>query len=87
MKFAEDQMNRLSGRKGQKNIHREALVEKHGYDTKYAMHVIRLFLEAKEYMEEGKISLPNPRVDPLIDIRKGKYKLSQVEEMGKQFRD
>lgn len=85
IKFAEDQMDRLCGRKGQKNIHRSALVEKHGYDTKYAMHVIRLFLEAKEYMEEGKISLPNPRVDLLIDIRKGKYKLSEVEEMGKQL--
>lgn len=85
VKFAEDQMDRLCGRKGQKNIHRTELVEKHGYDTKYAMHVIRLFLEAKEYMEEGEISLPNPKVDLLIDIRKGKYKLSEVEEMGKQL--
>ena len=78
-------MERLCGRKGQKNIHRASLEEKHGYDTKYAMHVIRLYLEGKEYVETGKITLPNPRVDLLISIREGKYKRSEIEEMGKQL--
>src|SRR5579864_390063 len=86
LKFAEDQMERLCGRKGQKSIHRAALEQKHGFDTKYAMHVIRLYLEAKEYMESGKITLPNPRVDLLIAIRQGKYKQFEIEEMGKQLR-
>jgi uncharacterized protein len=85
LKFADDQMERLCGRKGQKNIHRAALEEKHGYDTKYAMHVIRLYLEGKEYVETGKITLPNPRVDLLISIREGKYQRSEIEEMGKQL--
>lgn len=85
LKFAHDQMDRLCGRKGQKNIHRAALEQKHGYDTKYAMHVIRLYLEGKEYVETGKITLPNPRVDLLVSIREGKYQRSEIEEMGKQF--
>lgn len=85
IKFADDQMDRLLGRKGQKNIHRAALEETHGYDTKYAMHVIRLYLEAKEYMESGKITLPNPRVELLVAIRQGKYKLSEIEGMGKDL--
>jgi len=85
VKFADDQMDRLCGRKGQKNVHREELVQKHGYDTKYAMHVIRLYLEAKEYMESGRITLPNPNVEMLVAIRGGKYKLSEIEEMGKQL--
>jgi uncharacterized protein len=85
IKFADDQMDRLLGRKGQKNIHRAALEEAHGYDTKYAMHVIRLYLEAKEYMETGKITLPNPRVELLVAIRRGKYKLSEIEAMGKEL--
>jgi uncharacterized protein len=85
VKFADDQMDRLCGRKGQKNVHRATLARKHGYDTKYAMHVIRLYLEAKEYMETGKITLPNPKVDLLISIRKGKYKQVEIEEMGKQL--
>jgi uncharacterized protein len=86
LKFADDQMERLCGRKGQKNIHRAVLEEKHGYDTKYAMHVIRLYLEGKEYVETGKITLPNPRVDLLISIREGKYRRSEIEDMGKQLK-
>jgi len=58
--FADDQMKRLLGEKGQKNIHRASLEEAHGYDTKYAMHVIRLYGEAKELMETGKITLRVP---------------------------
>ena len=85
VKFAEDQMDRLCGRKGQKNVHRAALEEAHGYDTKYAMHVIRLYLEGKEYIETGKITLPSPKVDLLVAIRQGRYKLFEVEQMGKQL--
>jgi uncharacterized protein len=81
LKFAEDQMERLCGRKGQKNIHRAALEEAHRYDTKYAMHAIRLYLEAKEYIQTGNITLPNPRVDLLVAIRNGKYKKSEIETM------
>jgi len=85
LKFADDQMERLCGRKGQKNVHRAELEAKHGYDTKYAMHAIRLYLEGKEYIETGKITLPNPRVDLLIAIREGQYERSQIEEMGKEL--
>jgi hypothetical protein len=49
------------------------------------MHVIRLYLEAKEYMEDGKITLPNPRVELLVAIRNGKYKLSEIEATGKEL--
>jgi predicted nucleotidyltransferase len=85
LKFADDQMERLCGRKGQKNVHRAELEKAYGYDTKYAMHVIRLYLEAKEYMESGRITLPNPRVDLLISIREGRYKQFEIEEMGNQL--
>ena len=83
--FADDQMKRLLGQKGQKNIHRAELEQKHGYDTKYAMHVIRLYGEAKELMKDGRITLPRPDRDELIEIRKGKYSLSQIQELGLQL--
>lgn len=83
--FADDQMRRLLGQKGQKNIHRAELEEKHGYDTKYAMHVIRLCGEAKELMEHGRITLPRPNRDELIEIRKGKYTLSEIQLLGAQL--
>jgi uncharacterized protein len=44
--FADDQMKRLLGQKGQKNMHRAEPEEMHGYDTKYAMRVIWLYGEA-----------------------------------------
>ncbi len=83
--FADDQMKRLLGEKGQKNIHRADLEKQHGYDTKYAMHVIRLYGEAKELMEDGRITLPRPNKDELIAIRRGKYKLSEIKELGTQL--
>jgi uncharacterized protein len=75
----------LLGQKGQKNIHRAELEEKHGYDTKYAMHVIRLYGEARELMEHGRITLPRPNRDELIEIRKGKYSLAEIRELGAQL--
>ena len=83
--FADDQMKRLLGQKGQKRIHRADLEQKHGYDTKYAMHVIRLYGEAKELMEHGRISLPRPDRDQLVEIRKGKYNLHEIQELGQQL--
>jgi uncharacterized protein len=83
--FADDQMKRLLGQKGQKNVHRAELEAKHGYDTKYAMHVIRLYGEAKELMEDGRITLPRPNCDELIQIRAGKYSLAEIQELGAQL--
>ncbi|MGB2591056.1 MAG: nucleotidyltransferase domain-containing protein [Candidatus Acidiferrum sp.] len=83
--FADDQLKRLLGQKGQRNVHRAELEKKHGYDTKYAMHVIRLYGEAKELMERGRITLPRPNRDELIEIRRGKYSLMEIQELGRQL--
>jgi predicted nucleotidyltransferase len=83
--FADDQMKRLLGQKGQKNVHRADLEAEHGYDTKYVMHMIRLYGEAKELMETGRITLPRPNRDELIEIRRGKYSLAEIKELGGQL--
>jgi hypothetical protein len=83
--FADDRKKRLLGQKGQKNIHRAELEDKHGYDTKYAMHVVRLYGEAKELIERGRITLPRPNRDELIEIRKGKFSLSEIQQLGAQL--
>jgi len=83
--FADDQLKRLLGQKGQRNIHRAELEQQHGYDTKYAMHVVRLYGEAKELMQTGHISLPRPNKDELIAIREGKYTLSEIRELADQL--
>src|SRR5882724_13165902 len=84
--FTDDQMKRLLGQKGQKNVHSAELEDKHGYDTKYAMHVIRLYGEAKELMEHGRITLPRPNREELIEIRRGKYSLTEIRELGAKLK-
>jgi predicted nucleotidyltransferase len=83
--YAGAQMRRLLNQQGQKNCHRRELEADHGYDTKYAMHITRLLYEAKELMEHGRISLPRPEKQLLINIRLGLFKLHELEEMNKRL--
>ena len=87
--YAAGQVHRLDlnaphGKHGQ----RPELQEKFGFDTKAAMHMIRLLFEAEEYMNTGKITYPRPEKDLLIAIRLGDYKLDWIfakyEEMVKR---
>ena len=48
------QRERLLGSRGQKRVNRPELVEAHGYDTKYAMHAIRLGYQGIELLETGR---------------------------------
>ena len=70
--FASAQLMRMTGDRS-RNVSRPDLVEKYGYDTKFAMHVIRLLVECEELMRSGVLTLPSPEKDLLIDIRTGKY--------------
>jgi predicted nucleotidyltransferase len=83
--FANAQYLRLMGGAGQMNVHRQALEQQFGFDTKYAMHVIRLYGEAIEFAETGVITLPRPNAEELIAIRRGKYTLREIEEMGRDL--
>jgi hypothetical protein len=50
---------------GQAGAHasRPELVAAHGYDTKYAMHALRLGLQGIELLTTGRITLPVPEPD------------------------
>lgn len=77
--YANAQLRRLYNGRA-KDVNRPFLEEQFGYDTKFAMHIIRLMGEAKELMETGVITLPRPNADELIAIRKGQYKLYEFEK-------
>jgi predicted nucleotidyltransferase len=79
--YANAQLAKLLGQRGGKDCRRRALEEKHSYDTKYAMHLIRLYGEALELFTDGKITFPRPEKDFLIGIRAGAYTLSQIREL------
>ncbi len=56
------------------------LVAVHGYDTKYAMHALRLGLQGVEFLTTGRITLPVPEPHRayLRSIRQGKVPLADV---------
>jgi uncharacterized protein len=59
---------------------RPELVAEHGYDTKYAMHALRLGLQGIELLTTGRISLPVPEPDRayLRAVRRGEVPLREV---------
>lgn len=78
--YLEAQRQRLVGERGQRNINRLELVERFGYDTKYAMHMLRLGYQGVEFLESGRLSLPmrEPVRSHLMEVRKGRSNLADV---------
>jgi predicted nucleotidyltransferase len=77
--FADDQFKRLTGEKGTgKKGQRPEYIGKYGYDTKAAMHGLRLLYECLELMQHRRITLPRPEKDLLIEVRGGAWKLDKV---------
>lgn len=78
--YAKGQVGRLGvGAKGQgKHGQRPELEEKFGYDTRAAMHLMRLMFEAEEYMKEHKITYPRPEKQLLLEIRTGAWTFDKL---------
>ncbi|HLK08338.1 MAG TPA: nucleotidyltransferase domain-containing protein [Candidatus Angelobacter sp.] len=77
--FADDQFKRVTGEKGSgKKGQRPEYIGKFGYDTKAAMHGLRLLYECLELMAHKRITLPRPEKDLLIDVRSGEWPLDRV---------
>lgn len=81
----------VSQRKGMtgeraKKVNRPELVEKYGYDTKFAMHALRLGLQGIEYISTGQLTLPTrePDLTLLRAVRTGELTfaeaLAKIEE-------
>jgi uncharacterized protein len=74
------QKERLVGTRGQRNVNRPELIEAHGFDTKYAMHVARLGLQGIELLSTGRLTLPMPDPDRsrVMAIRRGEVSLDEA---------
>lgn len=79
--YAHSQFQRMVGTGKGKNVTRQALMDEFGYDTKFAMHIIRLLKEGEELLTTGYLTFPRPEVNLLRDVREGKYTLDEVKEM------
>lgn len=54
------------------------LIQKFGFDTKFASHLIRLLDEGLQLLVEGTITFPLPTNTLVRDIKLGKYTLEQI---------
>ena len=73
------QRERLLGQRGQMRVTRSELIRRHGYDTKFAMHAVRLGFQGVEYLETGRLTLPMAKGrDYCMSVRLGKVTLKEV---------
>jgi predicted nucleotidyltransferase len=77
--YLTSQRRALTGEKTKK-VSRPELVEKHGFDTKFATHALRLGLQGIRYLTERRIDLPIPEPDLslLRSIRMGEVPLKDA---------
>ena len=80
LSYLEARRQRLAGERGQRCVNRVELVEQFGYDTKYAMHMLRLGDQGIEFLESGRLTLPmrDPVRTHLMEVRQGRSNFSDV---------
>ncbi len=79
--YVTQQHERLLGLRGQRNVTRPELVARYGYDTKYAMHIVRLAHQGIELLTTGQMTFPSPIAEELRAIRLGKYPLADMSRL------
>ena len=89
--YLTSQKMRLTGERS-RSVNRPELVEKYGYDTKFAMHALRLGLQGIEMLTREHISLParEPDLSTLRAVRSGAVSfdeaLALIEDAEKRLR-
>jgi predicted nucleotidyltransferase len=66
--------------KATRNVKRAALEAKSGYDTKHAMHLVRLMRMCREILETGQVVVRRPDRDELLAVRGGAWSYEQLIE-------
>lgn len=61
-----------------RNAARFQLEEKYGYDTKHAMHLVRLLRMAEEILRDGKVIVKRPDAEELVGIRLGEWSYEKL---------
>jgi hypothetical protein len=63
-----------------RNPARAEIEAKFGYDTKHAMHLIRLMRMCREILTEGQVIVRRPDAEELLEIRNGSWTYEQLIE-------
>lgn len=85
--YLREQRMRLTGERGGKGVTRPNLVAMYGYDTKYAMHALRLGFQGREYLRTGRMSIPMQEGARhlLMAVRKGEVEFASVVNMARNL--
>src|SRR5262249_50209049 len=77
--YAYAQVHKMQTKEPEPGSKRALLREKHGMDSKFAYHTVRLLNEAEQLLLEGDLDLQRNR-EMLKSIRRGEWSLEQVLE-------
>lgn len=77
--YAYQQMHKIRTKQHWQNEKRREDIDKFGYSTKYAMHLVRLLEECKQILIEESLDLERNR-EMLKTIREGQWTLEQIEK-------
>jgi predicted nucleotidyltransferase len=76
--YAYSQMHKMKIKEPDPDSVRFEMVQKYGYDVKFAYHVVRLLDEVEQILMEGDIDLMRNR-EQLKSIRRGEWKMEDIE--------
>lgn len=77
--YAYAQMSKIAKKSNSSNLHRARSIEEHGYDLKFAYHVVRLLNEVEQILIEQDLDLERNR-EQLKSIRRGDWTLTELQE-------
>lgn len=83
--YAHAQFQKMTASGKGKNVTRQTLMDEFGYDTKFAMHVVRLLKEGEELLTTGHLTFPRPEAEFLREVRAGKYTLDEMKDLVKDM--
>lgn len=76
--YAYSQMHKMKIKEPDPDSKRFEMIQKFGYDVKFAYHVVRLLDEVEQILVEGDIDLMRNR-EQLKSIRRGEWKMEDIE--------
>jgi len=87
--YARGQMHRMThgAHQGYMGTKRKELFRRYGYDVKNASHLVRLLRMALEYLTTGELNVFREDTGELIDIKRGKWSLTEVEKEASRLFD
>lgn len=86
--YAFAQMKRLNSKNnGTHHGSHKDLIEKYGYDTKHAMHLVRLFQMGIQILSDRELDTFRPNHEELLSIRQGMYTLEEIKQYAEELNE